>query len=712
MPLLWKSRKKRKPKRSPTPPDSSSNDNTVMDLPPEEDKDVVFAIIIQDFTAGICDELSVHRGQIIQPLFNNGTWLYVKNVDGKCGYVPANFCQTLDQVKDSDGGSASSPRKPVGMSRSIHELVEPRLHSSTGDSQSSSPAVAHLSRRASSPAAPTRLCDESLRSNGKVPMAVRQEGCPSSQSAAIKPSGSSRGLNASMTPTSPVWSSYHMNRVLHPLHPHSFVQQHEVANGQSRQSSNCEAVAPPLSSAQSPNACLRNYSYKQAVVSVSDNLREERQDFEMARAEESQGATRVASMAHQPAYRPRIHLQPLRPSTLPLYDRLEGYQQDSSLLTTRTTTDGGQFSFQQSELVDDVFLPTVHKPVGIFKATASYAGSVEGEVSVRGNEYVIVTNLGCGEWAMVITAGGKEGLLPRSILSQYQPMNAASSVATQTELVIVNSMAADSANSYLPSRRDTVVCIREVHSNHSQTVCPRNTNDMCIQTEPPAPPSPLAVSDVQDWVNSQPQSLDDLWYENSMSLPRLGAGDDSLSYLDGSGSIHTLPAMNGLAHEHGTAPRAYHSSRESLPQLPFLPSPHPLQCNGFSAEIPINNVNGTPTNSCRHHYLDAMVTPTAESDSAATPPSVSIKPQMVTLVSMKDFVPSLSTPNCLMLKKGDILYLYPGNNVQKGWIWAYHTGSDSYGFVPKTYVAFMYPSPTAPCRPSWQNNHFVIEEEV
>ena len=713
MPLLWKHRKKRKPKRVPTPPESPTDNNVVMDTPPEEDKNVVFAMVVQDFVASICDELTVHRGQMIQPLFNNGTWLYVKDVDGKCGYVPANFCQTIDQVKDGEGDAAESPKKPVSRSRSIHEVVEPRLHSSTGDSQPASPAVAGLARRASSPAVPSRLLDESLQLNGHVPVAARQ-GLQCSQYAAIKKPASPRGLDSA---ASPVLAKHHTNQVLHPLHPSSFVQQHEQCNGQGgrQSSSNSDAVASSsVLSAQSPNAYLRNYSYKQAVVSVNEKLEEEGPDLGRGPAEERPAATaRIVPMAHQPACRPHIYMQPLRPSTLPLYDRLEGYQQqDSSHQTTTRTTTDGQFSYLQSELVDDVFLPTMPKPVGIFKSISSYSGSAEGEVSVNGNEYVIVTNLGCGEWAMVITAGGKEGLLPRKILTQYLPMDAASSVATQTELVIVNSMTPDSTTSRVSTRRrNTVVCIREVHPSHPQTAGSRNTNDMCIQTEPPAPPSPLDVNDVQEWINSQPQSLDDLWYENSMSLPRLG-NDESMSFLDGGSSIHTLPVLNGLTRERGTAPRAFHSSRESLPQLPFVQSPHAPHCNGFFAETPTNNLSNTPTTSYRHHYLDAMATPTAESDGAGTPSSVSMKPQMVLLVGTKDFVPSQDTPNCLLLKKGDFLYLYPGNNVQRGWIWAYHTGTNSFGFVPKSCVAFMYPGTTSSCRAAWQNNHFVIEEEV
>ena len=58
----------------------------------------VFAIVLQNFEASVSDELSVTRGQIVEKLCADDDWMYVRNVDGRCGYIPLNFCYGMEQV--------------------------------------------------------------------------------------------------------------------------------------------------------------------------------------------------------------------------------------------------------------------------------------------------------------------------------------------------------------------------------------------------------------------------------------------------------------------------------------------------------------------------------------------------------------------------------------------------------------------------------------
>lgn len=91
--------------------------------------------------------------------------------------------------------------------------------------------------------------------------------------------------------------------------------------------------------------------------------------------------------------------------------------------------------------------------------------------------------------------------------------------------------------------------------------------------------------------------------------------------------------------------------------------------------------------------LRPLVTASAVAD--IPDPSSTPRPvQMVMLTAVKEFCPTTRQPNSLPLQRGDVLQLSPGKSkVQDGWIWAYHTGLEVHGFVPRSHMAYLYLTP-------------------
>jgi len=60
------------------------------------------------------------------------------------------------------------------------------------------------------------------------------------------------------------------------------------------------------------------------------------------------------------------------------------------------------------------------------------------------------------------------------------------------------------------------------------------------------------------------------------------------------------------------------------------------------------------------------------------------------LTVVKDYNPAPSSKNCIPIKEGDILHLQTHMHYPKGWMWVWHTSRRTFGYVPKSYVAYTY----------------------
>ena len=721
MPILWKPwRRRKQEQRQQQPPvvSSSATESASgsIELPPslqevdeEEDdrSDIVFATVIQDFNRSAYDELSVRRGQMVQPLYNDGMWLYVRDIDCHCGYIPANFCSTLEEVKNihwktGDSGACRASRKVKPRQQSIHDLVRPTLHSSTSqrDSVPTTPAAAYLSSIQTSPRN-NRTTSNSL--TGTQPSAAepnsRQELTPGAGGGGI---GGVQLHNTSFN--SPL-----LHHMLHPLHPLSFAQRHDPTSDHQRRLtySSEETDRPGNPLAYSNNRVHgRNDSYQEAVV--------------------VDGTRNGYSLGPTP---PQITIRrPSRPSHLPLcttmhpYDHLESYQLDTH---NKTTTEGLPTSSRNSQCIDDdVFLPTANKPQGIFRALDEYHRHVQGEVSVKKNEYVIVMTLGTGEWAGVITSSGAEGVIPKSILQRYTPHHSLSSTGTQTELMIVApavfSIGTGSSADHSQSTQQQVVSIREVpltyrqrrRRRRRQSQAQQRTIETAIQTDAPRNPSsvsppPQSFLRPQAWGSNNGNLENSFWYENSISIPRLPRNDCS--------SSQSIPSINSLVghNNHCSEQNLVPNNHDPLPPAPSTQNctapPHSLLESETESLSSISSVEGirngidkidqgTPKRGEGKEESDSfhpIVPASAVEDVHINNHSSTSNPaQMIMLTAMRKFIPSATQRNSLPLKPGDILQLSPGENkVQDGWIWAFHTGLEMHGFVPHSHMAYLYLTP-------------------
>lgn len=100
-----------------------------------------------------------------------------------------------------------------------------------------------------------------------------------------------------------------------------------------------------------------------------------------------------------------------------------------------------------------------------------------------------------------------------------------------------------------------------------------------------------------------------------------------------------------------------------------------------------------------HDRISGIGSVNFESDSNITSPGsplsnshMGMRPSPL-LTALKDYTPSDNSKNCLPLKKGDVLHLQPHMHYPKGWMWVWHTKRRSFGYVPKSYVAYTYDTP-------------------
>ena len=93
--MPWFSRKKKRKQKS-VAVNSSSRDDSVVTT---NSSHPAFAVVVQSFKSSVSDQVSVERGQVVEVLFTEDDWVYVRNVNGKSGYVPGNFCFPLEKLR-------------------------------------------------------------------------------------------------------------------------------------------------------------------------------------------------------------------------------------------------------------------------------------------------------------------------------------------------------------------------------------------------------------------------------------------------------------------------------------------------------------------------------------------------------------------------------------------------------------------------------------
>ena len=609
MPLLWKKRNQKVAAPIVVAEEAKSHKlcsgQDVLTVSPREQNStaatgndgIVFVLVIKDFTAIISDELSVCRGHVVQQLYEDSAWSYVRSIDGKSGYIPSSVTCSLDDIQSRGEWFVGRP-----ISRKSKILLQ---NNTSNGIQSSQPAF----QRRGVPSVCPKLNDPHTASNA----------CTNNQetSAIIELSSSPYAVPS-----------------LHPLHPLSLCKSMSPKNSSSSKY-NSDCHAQPTFDPPSISIHARTQSYQEAVTD------------------------------HEPSSY-HIYNIPIerhsRPRNLPL--RPNGLQSNQLTFTNTTsyTTTGLRTTTTQASQFDDVFLPCNNKPIGIFKSTGKYDKTVPGEVSLDQNEYVIVTEMGESEWAWIISASGNEGVVPKCLLARYNPASERlDTVGTQTELIVMAPMSTIPARPLLHQRNRTTS--REVETHTIRLEEPEislQRTEVAVQTDHMSP----VIMDV--W--SQSQTIDEFWYENSMSIPRLNGF--SFSGIE-SPSICTLPTINGINES-----ACMHGSRHSLPHLPLFNTLHSKKSSTADVTATLDsNSSFSPASGVRPNVV---------------PQNNASNPQTIVLKVVRSYIPGANEVDHLHLNKGDILHIYSGNNtVHRNWVWAYHMEQGAYGYVPKSHTAFL-----------------------
>ena len=92
--MPWFSRKKKR-KQKNAAVNSASRDDAVVTTTSQP----AFAVVVENFESSVSDQISVERGQVVEALFTEDDWVFVRNVNGRCGYIPGNFCFPLEKLR-------------------------------------------------------------------------------------------------------------------------------------------------------------------------------------------------------------------------------------------------------------------------------------------------------------------------------------------------------------------------------------------------------------------------------------------------------------------------------------------------------------------------------------------------------------------------------------------------------------------------------------
>ena len=596
----------------------------------------LFGVVLQDFPASAQDELTVQRGQVIELLYTDGSWQYVRNVDGKCGYMPNSFCYLLEQMKWMQDKEIPKSPKIKPRPRTLH--LDEILTQSAGQT----PTDENVSLRSTHPTQ-AEGDHQTTPPGSSMPL----EGATPAEAERMRHGGSNR--HGQIPPETNVSASRTDNQL-----PRAEEQRTAAVP-----TSTAITSSPPKDTAEADNLPTAEESItlptpskgipQPIALSTPKPKAHPEQDANCPSSRKSSSAAKRTLLYQEPAREE----EPAHPLAVQEshYDRLESYPSDTSL-------------------PDDVFLPDLKKPVGIFQSTEAYRARFQGEISLEDKELVIVLELGRGEWAWVITSVNMEGLVPKKILMRYKPGSRGaaaavhSTVATQTELVITPALRQLSTSSAGAGNcsNGSVNSKSPVQDGASPLEEDRiETNSIGVQTECTTP----------DWFkhNASPRHEEGL-----LQLPK------------------PTPRTGCL--------------NSSLPASPTPSSPMPISKARYCSENALEH-----SQLLQRHKRLAKSEPRCNiaTSSSYSPLTRKLKPQTPILTAVKDYVPPMNAKNCLSLKKGDILYQQAHVPYPNGWMWVYHSMHRSYGYVPKNHMAYMYAVPRKPrqCGPGT-----LLEDEV
>ena len=573
-----------------------------------------FAVVLQDFEASVSDELSIRRGVLVETLYREGNWQYVRDMDGQCGYVPNNFCYDLGQIRLNqwnlkEGRNSLVPR-PRPKSIQVSELPLAASSQSLGENFSRNQPLDTTTPSQTESCQTTTLDRLSGTARRLTPAVVdNSERSLGNAASSEQASSASQVLNSAKdSPTSVRTETLQTRTNLRAASCSS-----QLGNRVKR-----EPCRPSLH---------RAFSYQEAVIRADENLYGltagiKPSDLETAPANQQEETGEEGDR----------------------FDTLESFQSGVSHVSECNLTD-----------TDDVFLPENKKPLGIYHCLSSYTPQFKGEIPLQENELVIMLEKGRGEWAWVLTSTNVEGLVPKHILVKYHHHpgmrisscgDGQTSNGTQTELIVTTPLVKQICSSPV-SARGTSTSVRSPTSKSS----PHKRHRARKRVDP--------EMGTVDAAAAQSDCLKTPWFDTTDSRDRTPPPE-----LDS-----TTPSRD--------------TAMQSTPSLP-----HSAPSKLSSRSRLRLNLRDSPTQG--HHPVVRAIDFEAENDIMSTLSSRRKFRQTPVLAAVRNYDPPVNAKNCLSLTKGDILHTQPHMHYPKGWMWVWHSTQKTFGYVPKSSVAFMY----------------------
>lgn len=698
-----------------------------------------FAVVLQNFEASVSDELSVTRGQVVEMLYKDNDWIYVRNVDTQCGYIPLNFCYGMEQIIGGGGqhwndnevqrsnsraesppqtrprpksitlgtfirhsGSQSSvevhniephvitpqQQQPVQTNSAItsptqHQQVQQPLRSSTPVSVGGRSAAQRLETPDSTP--PMMRSNRRLSSLQPSMEHMAADGAESTileEPRYVERPHNNTIATAEGTVAMGTTATFSSNWSRPPRMP---VRRSLSMNEGARLS--CRSNVMPLVQRKDP--IQRSISYQEAVLSAGQD------PYRLIAGNNGTLMHRdspLNSRLQQGHTAPPQRISPLN---------LRRQQQQGGHMTRQCNYnyEGGQSALDYDPS-DDVFLPEPKKPVGIYRCIQTYRPRYQGELSVKEGELVILLEFGRGDWAWVLTSMNQEGLLPRQHLVRYNPRlgvggpgtrpagteggkrKSSNNAATQTELVIEGCVRHVSGASSASAGATAYSA-----SSSSSVTTPQTTPPLTLRAKrlrPRTRPSTRA----KEVVNKEGRCV--------IASPAAQAKEPSPKWFEDVDSLERPPTRSRptkLDCTIQTTPPIKHRRRPKTITTVAMATPQSIKsadacCLDSRSPNPAALVTPKPVKSADYtgpasaeFWFNSLSSTTSTISHQASP----------TLTALKDYDPPVNAKNCLKLSKGDVLNTQPHMHYPKGWMWVWHTTQRSFGYVPQSHVGYTYP---------------------
>ena len=398
---------------------------------------------------------------------------------------------------------------------------------------------------------------------------------------------------------------------------------------------------------------------------------------------------------------------------------------------------------------DHVLPSDVKKPVGIYRCLRMHKPKFKGEIALRKNEMVIVLDYGRGEWAWVMTSANIEGVVPKSVLAKYHPNgngiicsdsngehlavsvgisskgtttkgNGTESVlqarngidaATQTEAFHVplsyhgSSRSASvglsmgySSSSSVPTNESSPLStsLRAETSERKGQIGKKEVKAGIVLLEAAAT---AIVEHVKVQKKTHPRTTKE-WFNTMDSLDE----KDRIAPLGSHTSLilRQVDSCSPSQLETATAAESSQSSKEEAKVRAVAPATSETAMTTVKIAAATGGSTTTevakPATISYRDRISSLGSASFNNKIAASLLPVARSGKQRTrqlglsnvLTVIRNYSPPPTAKNCLTIKEGDILHLQMHMHYPKGWMWVWHTTRRSFGYVPKSYIAYTY----------------------